>query len=354
MSTSNFPLFSPDTPQAGGAWSPELLKAMIHALDQSPVAILIATPQGVVEYINQRFCAIHHCSSEQACGQPVHQVPEARLRPEQLFAIWDTVRQGTPWHDELRLPGTDGRHCWVRFRFSPVQDPSGQLVHVMAVEEDITPRKEAEMILRDSEEKLRQILAGARDAIIIIDEDCHVQLWNQAATRMFGFELEEVLGRDLNELTTPARSRTTMRLEFQRLHSLTSTASIDHMAEYWAQRKDQSEILVETAFSGLTLKGRWHALLIARDATERKKTEAERELLIRSLEEALDSVKTLRGMVPICASCKKIRDDKGYWNQVEAYVSAHSEAKFSHGICPDCARKLYPEFAPPKPGSDVH
>jgi hypothetical protein len=49
--------------------------------------------------------------------------------------------------------------------------------------------------------------------------------------------------------------------------------------------------------------------------------------------------------VPICASCKKIRDDKGYWNQVEKYVSEHSEAKFSHGICPECLKKLYPEFA---------
>lgn len=67
-----------------------------------------------------------------------------------------------------------------------------------------------------------------------------------------------------------------------------------------------------------------------RDITEHKKLQ--------------DEVKVLRGFLPICASCKKIRDDKGYWNQIESYIQDHSEAKFSHGICPECANKLYPEF----------
>ena len=60
------------------------------------------------------------------------------------------------------------------------------------------------------------------------------------------------------------------------------------------------------------------------------------------LEQALSQIRTLRGMLPICANCKKIRDDKGYWNQIETYIHAHSEAKFSHGICPECMKKLYP------------
>ncbi len=64
----------------------------------------------------------------------------------------------------------------------------------------------------------------------------------------------------------------------------------------------------------------------------------------RDLEEALVKIKTLRGLLPICASCKKIRDDKGYWNQIEKYIREHSEAEFSHSICPDCAQKLYPEL----------
>ena len=75
--------------------------------------------------------------------------------------------------------------------------------------------------------------------------------------------------------------------------------------------------------------------------TERKRAEAEREKLILELKETLSKLKQLSGLLPICASCKKIRDDKGYWNQIESYISDHSEADFTHGICPECMKNLY-------------
>lgn len=67
------------------------------------------------------------------------------------------------------------------------------------------------------------------------------------------------------------------------------------------------------------------------------------EKLIKELQEALANIRTLKGLIPICASCKKVRDDKGYWQQVEVYIRDHSEAEFTHGLCPDCLRKLHPE-----------
>ena len=79
---------------------------------------------------------------------------------------------------------------------------------------------------------------------------------------------------------------------------------------------------------------------IARDITERKRAGEEREKLIGELTEALNNIKTLRGLIPICASCKKIRDDQGYWQQVEVYVRDRSEAEFSHGLCPDCVKEF--------------
>ena len=80
---------------------------------------------------------------------------------------------------------------------------------------------------------------------------------------------------------------------------------------------------------------------IRTEITARKLAEQERERLILELQKALAEVKTLSGLLPICAVCKKVRDDSGYWNQIEAYVSKHSEAKFSHGWCPNCAVKFY-------------
>ncbi len=85
-------------------------------------------------------------------------------------------------------------------------------------------------------------------------------------------------------------------------------------------------------------------LIILRDVTARKQLESEREKLITTLQEALGQVKTLKGLLPICANCKKIRDDSGYWQQIEVYIHEHTEADFSHGICPDCKKKLYPEY----------
>ncbi len=71
----------------------------------------------------------------------------------------------------------------------------------------------------------------------------------------------------------------------------------------------------------------------------------QRDRLVDGLTEALTRVKTLSGLLPICASCKKVRDDHGYWSQIETYVRTHTEAEFTHGICPECARRLYPEQA---------
>jgi CheY-like chemotaxis protein len=75
----------------------------------------------------------------------------------------------------------------------------------------------------------------------------------------------------------------------------------------------------------------------------RAKLESEREALINELQEALSKIKTLSGLIPICAWCKKIRDDKGYWQAVEQYISEHSQAEFTHSICSDCQKKYFPE-----------
>jgi hypothetical protein len=80
------------------------------------------------------------------------------------------------------------------------------------------------------------------------------------------------------------------------------------------------------------------------DMNEIDRLNREKDIKIDQLNTALREIKTLRGIIPICSSCKKIRDDKENWNQIEMYIKEHSEADFSHGICPECAEKLYPEY----------
>ena len=82
---------------------------------------------------------------------------------------------------------------------------------------------------------------------------------------------------------------------------------------------------------------------IVQDITELKRAEADRERALKKLEKALSEIKTLRGILPLCTFCKKIRDDKGYWEQVDVYIHKYSEADISHSICPECFKKNYPD-----------
>jgi len=79
---------------------------------------------------------------------------------------------------------------------------------------------------------------------------------------------------------------------------------------------------------------------VVRDVTERKRLEDEREMLINDLREALAKIKTLKGLIPVCAWCRKVRDDKGYWEELEQYIREHTDADFTHGICPECLKKV--------------
>ncbi|MDB5104099.1 MAG: domain S-box [Fibrobacteres bacterium] len=88
------------------------------------------------------------------------------------------------------------------------------------------------------------------------------------------------------------------------------------------------------------------AIIVNQDITLETNRERQNLALIQKLEEAMANIKVLKGLLPICASCKKIRDDGGYWNQIEVYLHDHSDLEFSHGICPDCAARMYPDYVP--------
>lgn len=108
----------------------------------------------------------------------------------------------------------------------------------------------------------------------------------------------------------------------------------------FAQPRQNESLLLLQAFMGVTSV---MIMGLATVVTERKRAEANLETLVSELQGALGRIKTLKGLLPICSACKKIRDDKGYWNHIESYIRNHSEADFTHGICPSCAQKLYAE-----------
>ena len=114
------------------------------------------------------------------------------------------------------------------------------------------------------------------------------------------------------------------------------------------RERDKAEAELQKTYDELEIKVRERTTVLSmtnkklsQEIKERKQVEKEREQLINELQEALVNVKTLSGLLPICANCKKIRDDKGYWNNLEGYIQTHSEVKFSHGMCSECSDELY-------------
>jgi PAS domain S-box-containing protein len=157
---------------------------------------------------------------------------------------------------------------------------------------------------------------------------------------MFDYAHDDTIGMNAADLFSTKEIRT-----FSDVVAIIDISK-DDTQEFIVENKEGRSFVVEVSASNVTsrtgeLVGRMASFV---DITKRKEIEADREKLIGKLQDALTKIKTLRGIIPICASCKKIRDDKGYWNELENYIREHSEADFSHGICPECVKELYPEL----------
>jgi PAS domain S-box-containing protein len=165
---------------------------------------------------------------------------------------------------------------------------------------------------------------------------------NQVAVSLFGYQnAEEMVGKTfLNLIVLEERPRLLAHFKDTR-----QPGGNQIVLEHTSLKKDGSSFHAALNASLIfDAQGRPKGIIaIIRDMTEHQRAEAEREKVILQLQDALAKVKTLSGMLPICTSCKKIRDDKGYWNQIEVYIRDHSETEFTHGICPECFKKLYPD-----------
>lgn len=189
--------------------------------------------------------------------------------------------------------------------------------------------------MRQSEEAQRLLFERSPLPMWLVErETLRFLAVNDAAVRLYGYSRAEFLDLTLRDVRPPENLP-------QLLADLAAPDSEGTPLVRRHRTRDGTLIDVEV-LAHYTSFAESKALLAAiTDVTERRRAAEERELLIAELTQALASVKTLRGLIPICATCKKVRDDKGYWNQVEVYVRDRSEAEFSHGICPDCVGKFY-------------
>jgi PAS domain S-box-containing protein len=182
-----------------------------------------------------------------------------------------------------------------------------------------------------TEKSYSALLENALDAVFLTRPDGTILYANPAACALFGYTIHEfrLLGR--SAVVDPSDPRLAEALKQRR-----QTGRF--VGVLTLVRKDGTRFSAELSSAMFTdISGEQRTSMFIRDITER-------ERMVGEIHDALAKAKQLSGLLPICASCKKIRNDEGYWQDVAVYIREHSEADFSHGICPDCMQKLYPNL----------
>ena len=217
-----------------------------------------------------------------------------------------------------------------------VKNNLSRLIPAIERELGVAQTRRARVRAEETVQFLAAIVESTEDAIYGKDLNGAVISWNKAAERIFGYTAEEIIGHSVSILYPVDR-----RDELVDIMERIKHGQRVGLYETVRLRKDGHFIPVSVTVSPIkdTRGNVVGGSAISRDITLRKTDETERFRLIEELTESLKQVKTLSGLLPICASCKRIRDDRGYWQQVETYIADHTNADFTHGICPDCLEK---------------
>lgn len=271
---------------------------------------------------------------------------------------------------DFRLNGKN-----VLFNFEPIIDRGQKTVIVIV--HDITERKAAEKKLQEYYAQLESTVASRTTELSVVNEELRNEVGQRRKTeKLLRLEKEKIekitgnIGAGIAEISKDYRvlwvntilkdifgdveGKLCHEVFYQR-HEICPDCGVEKilagaadLAVHEQQGQDKNGNILWSQIIATPLHdldGNIISVLeVVFPITDRKLQEQEREKLIDELKEALTRVKVLSGLLPICASCKRIRDDQGYWNQIESYIRNHSDADFSHGICPDCAKKLYPQF----------
>ena len=260
---------------------------------------------------------------------------------------WLTLKDGLV-HETITDTPSGDKIINYRVLSSPILNKDGRVVAAIEMVEDVTEPKHAEQALKESESKFRDLSEKSLVGIYLI-QNYIFKYVNPMMAEIFGYRVDELIGRKgPADLVSPEDWPNVQENIRKRL---TGELEAVHY-EFKGQRKNNDVLFIEAYGSKTEYNGRPAVIGTLLDTTQRKKDMMERERLIGELKEAVVTIKALQGIFTICSSCKKIRDENGYWGQIDRYITEHSSAEFSHGICPDCAKKIYPDYYDKMLGGD--
>ena len=315
----------------------ELALHLASIVEASDDAIFGSSLDGRVVSWNSGAERLYGYKAEEVVGRPVALlVPSDRA--DELGWIMKGLRRGKHIeHYESTRVHKDGHRIDISVTVSPIRGRAGKVVGASVIARDITDRKRIELALRQSEERFRVALKNA--PVRVFNQDLDLRFtWINSHT--MAWAKQDCLGKTDAEIVGGEEGARLIAFKQEVLR--TGRGAHTEVEVTVDGEKYYFNVVAEPlrdangTIQGLTCS--------ATDITSAKKNLLERERLIAQLQEALEEVKLLSGLLSICASCKRIMNEREVWEPLESYIQSHSQAKFSHGVCPDCLRKLYPEY----------
>ncbi len=265
------------------------LNIFAQAIHQNPDVVVITDRNATIVYSNPRFTELTGYSAEEALGKNPRILQSGDTKPEVYKEMWQVILQGRIWHGEFKNRRKDGSTFWEEASIGPIFNEDGAITHFVAIKHDITRRREMQNVLQKTVTQFRTLAASTHDAIIVIDEHCSVHLWNNGASRYFGYLDREVIGKSLKDILKVRESQ----LDNFRMW-IKSSEKIQRQIETEIQHKHGHWIPVEVSFSNMQIETENFAVLIIRNIEERKKNEQklkqlnyQNEQLIKSLASVL-------------------------------------------------------------------
>lgn len=322
-----------------------------NILNYIPDLVFVKDQQHRWVLLNDAFCQAFGYSREFLIGKSDYDI----VSKEQADVFWEkdnlVFASGGTNINEEEFTDASGQLRTILTSKAAFTDTSGQQ-YLIGIAHDITEQKRVQHALADSERRLADIIEFLPDPVWVINLDGRVAAWNRAIEKMTGVHKAMILGKGAYA-------------HGQAIYGEARPMLIDLVLqrdEHWEKqflgfREKEGQLQGCSFVSSLGADGLYlectaaklydsdgcvtGAIASIRDITARQKAEQEREQLIAELQETIANVRVLRKLLPVCASCKKVRDDEGYWGRLESYFSKHSEIDFTHGMCPECMDRLY-------------
>lgn len=308
--------------------------------EKSPLGIAFVDAEGFLSACNDKFTEIAGAPRERLIGFNM----KTDVRDPNIIAALNKSFAGQlAVYEGEYVTASGSKKIVMRTFYSPLH-ANVSFRGIMLLTEDISERKIAELKLIEAlaeAQRFREAMDNVPAYIYMKDPQSRYVYANRPTQELFGCSAEELVGSDDTRFFPPDTVKRLREVDLRVFGGEKTTEEID-VADGAAGRRVYWEIKTPI-YADEAQKTIWGLLGISADITERKGMEEERERLIADLQAALAKIKTLSGLLPICMHCKKIRDDKGYWHQLEMFIRDHSETEFTHSVCPDCLKEFYPK-----------